>query len=84
MGFNPSMKQYTYDGPVVRFGKCIAHRWTASTYAPTERKARSNLEYRFKKDNNMIPSTQITLPGNIVMVDERSQQNGLSKKFSSG
>ena len=37
------MKQYKYDGPVMRFDDCIQHRWTATTIAATEAKARSNL-----------------------------------------
>lgn len=28
------MQQYLYDGPVMEFDRCIAHRWVASTYAP--------------------------------------------------
>lgn len=46
------MKLYIYNGPVLYFGKCVADHWFGSTYAPTKRKARSNLEYRFKKENN--------------------------------
>lgn len=71
MGSHPKMAEYSYDGPVERFGKCIAHRWTASTYAPSARKARSNLEYRFKKENNLIPATKVTLPGKITMVNRK-------------
>lgn len=71
MGLHLGMTKYTYDGPVERFGKCIAHRWTASTYAPSAKKARSNLEFQFKRDNNMIPSTKISLPGKITMVERK-------------
>ena len=63
------MNQYSYDGPVMEFGRCIADRWKASTYAKSEKKARSNLAYQFKKKNNRIAGTQISLPGKIVMVD---------------
>lgn len=62
------MNQYTYDGPVVAFDKCIAHRWKASTYAVSESKARSNLMYQFKKQNNRMPNCKISLPGEIIMV----------------
>ena len=64
----PGYKTYTYDGPVLEFGKLISTRWSASTYAPSERKARSNLAYQFKKQNNRIPGTRITLPGDIKEV----------------
>lgn len=60
------MKQYTYDGPVMEFGKCIANRWQASTCATSEAKARSNLAFQFKRDNNRTPNTKITLPGKIT------------------
>lgn len=68
MGY-PDYKQYSYDGPVEEFGKCIAHRWSATTYAPTAAKARSNLAYRFKKDHNRIASAKITLPGKVTVLD---------------
>nr|DAH20435.1 MAG TPA: hypothetical protein [Bacteriophage sp.] len=40
-----------------------------STYAPSERKARSNLAYQFKRDNNRLPNTKISLPGKIVKLN---------------
>jgi hypothetical protein len=55
-----------YNGPVLEFNTCVANYWKASTYAPSESKAKSNLAYRFKKDNNKVPNTRITLPGKIV------------------
>lgn len=60
--------QYSYDGPVEEFGKCIARKWTATTFAPSESKARSNLTYQFKKQFNKTPSTKITLTGKITKV----------------
>lgn len=59
--------EYVYDGPVVEFGKCICYRWKASTYAPSENKARSNLAYRYKKENNKISSAKIVLPGKLTI-----------------
>lgn len=35
----------------------------------SEKKARSNLVYQFKKKTNRIPSTRITLPGKVVTVN---------------
>lgn len=63
------MKQYTYDGPVMEFGRCVASHWKASTFAVSERKARCNLTYRFKKENNKIATAKITLPGKLVLVE---------------
>lgn len=62
------MKKYSYDGPVMEFERCIADRWTASTYAVSEKKARSNLTFQFKKNNNRVPNTKISLPGKVVLV----------------
>ena len=62
------MKQYLYDGPVMEFDRCIANRWKASTYAVSEKKARSNLTYQYKKKNNKLPNTKITLPGQIILI----------------
>lgn len=50
------MQQYQYDGPVMRFDDCVQHRW----------KAKSNLAYRYKKENGLMPNTKITLPGKLI------------------
>lgn len=62
------MNHYAYDGPVMEFETCVANRWKGSTYAVSEKKARSNLAYQFKKQNNRLPSTKITLPGKLKAV----------------
>lgn len=64
------MNQYTYDGPVMEFGTCIVNRWKGSTYAVSEKKARNNLTYQFKKRNNRVPGAKITLPGKIMVESE--------------
>lgn len=61
------MNQYQYDGPVMEFDTCVSHRWKASTYAVSEKKARSNLAFQFKKKNNRVPNTKITLPGKLIV-----------------
>ena len=63
-----TMNKYSYDGPVMEFDTCVAARWKASTYAVSEKKARNNLTYQFKKESNRIPNTKITLPGEIKLV----------------
>lgn len=62
------MMQYSYDGPVMEYGRCVANRWQATTRAVSERKARSNLVYQFKKDNGRTANAKITLPGKIMSV----------------
>lgn len=56
---------YIYDGPVMEFDTCIDQCWHAVTYAPTEKKALSNLAYRYKKENGRAANAKITLPGKI-------------------
>ena len=51
---------YEYKGPVMEFDKCVDRNWTATTWAASESKARSNLAYRYKQD------CKITLPGKIT------------------
>lgn len=61
------LKKYSYDGPVCQFDRCVAHRWRAETYAVSKEKARSNMIYQFKKANNLLANTKISLPGEVVM-----------------
>lgn len=64
-------QQYSYEGPVMEFDSVIARNWRGTTYAVSENKARCNLAYQFKKENNRVAATKITLPGKIVAVNER-------------
>ena len=76
------MNQYMYDGPVMEFDTCVANRWQGSTYAASEKKARSNLVYQFKKKTNRIPSTRITLPGKVVrLIERRFRDGGIQIQF---
>lgn len=63
-----TMNQYSYNGPVMEFNNCVANCWKGSTFAVSERKARSNLAYQFKQKNNKMPNSKIILPGKIIMV----------------
>lgn len=63
------MPRYLYKGPVMEFNTLLTDRWEGETVAPSEKKARSNLTYQFKRGNNRIAGTRITLPGKIKMID---------------
>lgn len=67
------MKQYSYDGPVMELDICIRSRWKASTYATSEDKARCNLTYRYKKENNIFMGKRIRLPGKLVIVENKEE-----------
>ena len=62
------MNQYSYSGPVMEFDRCISDNWKGTTYAVSEKKAKSNLAYQFKKQNNRIAATRISLPGKLKQV----------------
>lgn len=64
------MNSYSYDGPVMLFDKCIVNCWHGDTFAPSEKKARNNLEYQFKKKYNYAANTKISLPGKVKQIDE--------------
>lgn len=62
-------KKYTFKGEVLRFDQVIEWNWQATTVAPSERKAYSNLTYRYKEENDFAPYTNIILDG-VMTCDE--------------
>lgn len=64
----PTTFKYAYDGPVLIFDRRVANRWQCKTTAVSERKARNNLLYRWKKENGYAPNTKVSLPGKITIV----------------
>lgn len=61
------MQEWTYDGPVLIFDKCVADKWHASTFAVSEKKAKSNLKYRFKKEHGYVTGTRVDIPGKLSL-----------------
>lgn len=62
------MQQYQYEGPVMSFETCVRTKWIATTSAISERKAKSNLIYRYKREHGLLPSASIRLPGKMVLI----------------
>ena len=62
------MPKYTYNGPVYEFDKLVTDRWYGETFAPSEARARTNLAYQFKKQNNRSPRTKISVPGELIEI----------------
>lgn len=57
---------FTYSSSVTDgFGREITHRWEADTIAISEKKARANLIYRFKKEHGLANTAKIILPGKL-------------------
>lgn len=63
------MKLYFYDGPVLKFDQQISKRWYGKTYAKSERKAKSNLTFQYKKQYGFNPNVKISLPGKIQILE---------------
>lgn len=56
------MNYYVYEGPVLNnFGQLITNRWEGETYANTDKKAKSNLCYQFKKEYGLMQTSRIKL-----------------------
>ena len=66
------MNQYSYDGVVKEFDTIISNRWCGSTYAVSEKKARSKLGHQDKQEQGKTPGTKITLPCKLVMHEGRN------------
>lgn len=62
------MQRYRYEGPVKEFDRIIASLWTGETMAVSPGKAKSNLAYQYKKQNNKLPRCKITLPGKLEVI----------------
>lgn len=63
------MNLYLYDGPVKEFDTIILDRWSASTRAVSEKKARSNLAYQFKRQRGRTADSKIVLLGKLTIIE---------------
>lgn len=62
------MNKYIYNGPVMVFDRCVAGKFVAETVAPSKEKAKSNIIYQFKKNNNLVPSARVSiLADNLIL-----------------
>lgn len=60
--------RYSYYGPVKEFGTIVSNKWSAETVAASDKKARSNLVYQYKKSHGLTSDCKITLPGKLELV----------------
>jgi hypothetical protein len=58
-------KLYQYDGAVLIFDRIVANRFTAQTMATSEKKARSNIAWQYRKAGNVADHIPVTLTGLI-------------------
>ena len=62
------MPKYSYSGPVMVFGKLVGN-WKGETFADNESKAKSNLAYQFRKQNNRAMNTVIEFPNKLKIIN---------------
>lgn len=62
------MDTYIYDGPVKEFDRIINPNWKAQTMAVSKKKAKSNLEFRYKKEHGKARNVKISLPGKLEVL----------------
>lgn len=70
------MNKYIYEGPVMIFDRFVTKDWSGETIAVTEKKARSNLIYQYKKQNNLVPSSRVKLTGKLIKQDWEENIDG--------
>lgn len=63
------MNKYIYEGPVMEFDRVVTKKWIGETMAVSEKKARNNLTYQYKKEFGKMPGTKVSLPGEIMMIE---------------
>lgn len=63
------MKVYRYKGPVTQFGKIKENEWEGKTQATSEKKAKSNLMFRYKNKNGLALNAKIELPGELEILN---------------
>lgn len=62
------MNRYSYIGPVMEFDRCVERSWEGETVAVSEKKAKSNLIFQWKKAHGRTANSRITLPGELELV----------------
>ena len=63
------MEVYSYRGPVMVFDRCVENYWCGETTASSEKKARSNLAYQYKKEMGLIPQTKVSITGKLKIIE---------------
>ena len=64
-------KVYEFNGAIRLFDRIIAQNYTAQTTAPSVLKARSNIAYRYKRDNGYAKTAKISLTGKFTIIEQK-------------
>ena len=63
------MEKYFYEGPIKLFDQIIVKHVEDYTVASSEKKARANLTFRYKRLLGYESSAKISMPGKLTIVD---------------
>ena len=63
-------RTFRYSGPVLVYDKIVEDNWIAETTASSQRKASSNLKYRWKKLWGLEQTVRVELPGKFRLGDD--------------
>lgn len=63
-----SKHKYRFKGSVRCFDEIVARDWVGETWAVSEKKAKSQLEYRYKIDHGYTANCRITLVGKFEVI----------------
>lgn len=61
---------YEYQGAVFIQKECVARSFKASTWAPSEVKAKQNIAYQYKRRHDLNPRTPIRLEGTLTRLEK--------------
>lgn len=61
--------RYRYIGPVMAFDRLVMSKWEEETVAESEKKAKNNLAYQFKKDAKLARTAKVSLPGQLLLIE---------------
>lgn len=57
---------YSYRGAVYLWDRLSDSRWTASTFAVSEKQARNNMAHQYKSGMGLMPNARVTLPDKVT------------------
>lgn len=61
---------YEFKGAVLLFDRIVTSNYTATTTAPSVRKARSNITYRYKRDFGYDKNARLSLSGTFTIKEK--------------
>lgn len=67
-------KEYRYKGAVTRDGLLMERTWDATTWAPTVKKAKAHLVYRYKREHDIPLAADVELTGKLMEVKRGDQR----------